>query len=150
MNKILTKEELHIFRHHIPVQLRFNDIDILGHLNNTVYFSLFDLAKARYFEATRQGNIDWKKVECVIANVNCAYISQVKFGENIEVFTRCTSIGEKSFILEQLMVDVDTLSLKARCETVMVCIDAQQGVSVPVSEYWRDCFARYENNPNLK
>ena len=39
------------FRHSIPVQLRFNDIDILGHLNNSVYFTLFDLGKTRYFEA---------------------------------------------------------------------------------------------------
>ena len=30
------------------VQIRFNDIDILGHLNNVVYFSLFDTAKAQY------------------------------------------------------------------------------------------------------
>lgn len=36
--------------HKLKVQLRFNDIDILGHLNNTVYFSLYDLGKARYME----------------------------------------------------------------------------------------------------
>ncbi|MDE5551860.1 MAG: acyl-CoA thioesterase [Muribaculaceae bacterium] len=137
------------YTHHIPVQLRFNDIDILGHLNNTVYFSLFDLAKARYFAATRRGNMDWQKVECVIANVNCAYINQVRFGENIEIYTRCKHVGDKSFILDQLMVNVDTDEVKARCETVMVCIDPAKGVSVPVSDYWRQCFADYENNPTL-
>ena len=32
------------FRHHTDVQIRFNDIDILGHVNNTVYFSFYDTA----------------------------------------------------------------------------------------------------------
>ena len=26
------------FRHTLPLQLRFNDIDLLGHVNNSVYF----------------------------------------------------------------------------------------------------------------
>lgn len=139
-------EELTGFRHHIPVQLRFNDIDILGHLNNTVYFSLFDLGKARYFGAAREAGgekMDWQKVECVIANVNCAYIRQIRFGENIEVYTRCVRIGDKSFILEQVLANVDNGEIKARCETVMVCIDPT-GKAVTVSDHWRKCFKDYE------
>lgn len=27
------------FRHSVPVQLRFNDLDPLGHVNNSVYFT---------------------------------------------------------------------------------------------------------------
>lgn len=138
-----------MIRHHIPVQLRFNDIDILGHLNNTVYFSLFDLAKARYFEATREGKMNWQKVESVIANVNCSYVEQVKFGEDIEIYTRCIRIGEKSFTLEQVMADNNTGHIKAKCETIMVCIDPEQGKAVEVSAYWRECFRNYEGNPEL-
>ena len=29
------------FRHTLPLQLRFNDIDLLGHVNNSVYFSFY-------------------------------------------------------------------------------------------------------------
>ena len=81
------------FHHSIPVQLRFNDIDILGHVNNIVYFSLYDLAKARFLETMRKGHIDFRKVECVIANINCSYIKQIRFGEEIEVLTRCIRLG---------------------------------------------------------
>ena len=41
------------FRHTLPLQLRFNDIDLLGHVNNSVYFSFYDLGKARYFETVK-------------------------------------------------------------------------------------------------
>lgn len=37
------------YRHHQPIQLRFNDIDMLGHVNNTLYFEYMDMAKTRYF-----------------------------------------------------------------------------------------------------
>ena len=36
------------FRHRQPVQIRFNDIDIFGHLNNSVYLQFMDLGKAEY------------------------------------------------------------------------------------------------------
>lgn len=35
------------------MQIRFNDVDVLGHMNNTVYFTLYDTAKADYFAAVR-------------------------------------------------------------------------------------------------
>ena len=37
------------FRHTLPIQLRFNDVDKFGHVNNTVYFSFYDLGKTEYF-----------------------------------------------------------------------------------------------------
>ena len=29
------------FRHTMPVQIRFSDVDQFGHVNNSVYFSLY-------------------------------------------------------------------------------------------------------------
>ena len=29
-----------LFRHVMPLQIRFNDVDKFGHVNNTVYFDL--------------------------------------------------------------------------------------------------------------
>ena len=41
------------FKHSVPVQLRFNDTDALGHVNNSVYFTFYDLGKSEYFKAIR-------------------------------------------------------------------------------------------------
>jgi acyl-CoA thioesterase FadM len=38
------------FRHCTPLQLRFNDVDVLGHVNNEMYFAYMDLGKMRYFQ----------------------------------------------------------------------------------------------------
>ena len=46
------------FRHRMKVQIRFNDIDTLGHVNNAVYFTNFDLGKAKYFSELVQQIVD--------------------------------------------------------------------------------------------
>ena len=54
------------FNHTLPIQLRFNDVDKFGHVNNTVYFSFYDLGKASYFETVKGKEIDWKDADIVI------------------------------------------------------------------------------------
>lgn len=125
------------FKHSLPVQLRFNDIDILGHLNNIVYFSLYDLAKAHFIQQLREDKSDWKKVECVIANINCSYIKQIVFGEEIEVKTRCIHIGDRSFTLQQCLVETPTQEIRSICETVMVSFDPRTGKSAPMTPRFR-------------
>ncbi len=39
----------HPFLHRTPAQTRFNDYDLLGHLNNNIYLVLADMGKAGYF-----------------------------------------------------------------------------------------------------
>lgn len=35
--------------HTLPLQLRFNDVDMMGHVNNAVIMEFFDLGKSSYF-----------------------------------------------------------------------------------------------------
>lgn len=132
------------FRFHCPMQVRFNDIDILGHLNNTVYFSFYDTGKAYYFNALRAGKMNWQRVETVIANVNCAYINSIHFGDAIECFTRCLSISEKSFRLQQMLVRMPKGEVMSLCETVMVCFSPEEKHSIEVPADWRDDLCRFE------
>lgn len=131
-------------KHKIPVQLRFNDIDILGHLNNTVYFSLYDLGKARYMEDLGLRERAPKPPASVIADVHCTYIKPVHYGDDMYVTTACTEIGDKHFVLEQEMVDDDG-EVRSRCRTVMVCIDPSTGRSAPVPDSYRSKIAAWED-----
>lgn len=139
-----------IFRHRAPMQIRFNDVDVLGHMNNTVYFTLYDTAKADYFTTVRGRQMDWKSVDVVVANVNCAYIAPVYFGESIEVLTTCISISEKSFKLLQMIREKNTLEPKSICETVMVSFNPETKKAVEVPEEWRELLTKYEGRDLAK
>ncbi|MDE7159742.1 MAG: acyl-CoA thioesterase [Muribaculaceae bacterium] len=132
------------FRHRADVQLRFNDVDVLGHVNNTVYFSFYDTGKALYFGATKGMSMDWRHVDRVIANVECAYLAPIVFGEDIEVLTRCVAIGRKSFTLQQMLREKKTGQIKSVSETVMVSINPADGHAVEVSRGVREAFSAYE------
>ena len=61
-----------VFHHALPIQLRFNDVDKFGHVNNTVYFSFYDLGKTEYFASVCPG-VDWEKDR----HSRCSYRSQL-------------------------------------------------------------------------
>ena len=37
------------FRYQTDLQIRFSDVDVLGHVNNTIYLSFYDTGKAWFF-----------------------------------------------------------------------------------------------------
>ncbi len=132
------------FRHRVEAQIRFNDIDILGHLNNTVYFSFYDTGKAYYLEAVNGGKMNWQRVESVIANVDCSFINSIYFGEPIEICTRCERLGSKSLTLLQMLSNKETGQVKSICRTVMVAFDPDTHTTTEVPEKWRKGITLYE------
>ena len=130
--------------HKIPVQLRFNDIDILGHLNNTVYFSLYDLGKARYMEDAGLREHAPVPPTSVIADVHCSYMKPIHYGDEIYVTTTCSEIGDKHFVLDQEMVD-GAGEVRSKSRTVMVYIDPSTGRSASLPDDYRVKIDRFES-----
>lgn len=136
-----------IFRHSTPVQIRFNDVDVLGHVNNTIYFTFYDTGKAHYFTKVKGEPVDWQNVDTVIANVNCAYVAPIFFGEEIEVLTKCLSVSEKSFKILQMIREVRTGEVKSVCETVMVAFDPETQTAKELPEDWKLKLEAFEGHP---
>ena len=51
----MTEERSNNYRHVLPLQIRFNDVDKFGHVNNTVYFQFYDTAKTDYIATVCKG-----------------------------------------------------------------------------------------------
>ena len=62
------------FRHTMPVQIRFSDVDQFGHMNNSVYFSLYDLAKTTYIKDVL-GWLVWYPIS--MQTSLCRYFSRI-------------------------------------------------------------------------
>ena len=137
-------KQIPTFHHSYPLQLRFNDIDSLGHVNNSVYFTFYDLGKSRYFETVKKQSIDWRKADVVIANVNADFLSPIYSYEQVAVETCCVEIGNRSFKLMQRIVNTTTGEVKGICRTIMVGFDVEAGVSAPISDEWKDAIRQFE------
>ncbi|MBQ7824230.1 MAG: acyl-CoA thioesterase [Bacteroidaceae bacterium] len=137
------------FKHEIPLQLRFNDIDILGHLNNSVYFNFFDLGKSRYFETVRGEKLDWHNADIVIASIHADFIAPVFFSEPVAVQTKVTGIGNKSFKMLQQIINTQTKQIKCICTSIMVGFDIKTASAKEISEEWKQDIIEYEGRNDL-
>ncbi|MBO7052517.1 MAG: acyl-CoA thioesterase [Prevotella sp.] len=133
----------HTFRHRMPAQLRFSDVDRFGHVNNSVYFSLFDMCKTRYFNDIVGTDI-FDRMAPVVVHIEANFISPVYFPDEIVIDTSIVKIGNKSFTLLQRALNQRTEEVKCYCETVMVMMDTVTNESVEIDSEFRTKVSSYE------
>jgi acyl-CoA thioester hydrolase len=121
-----------------PIQIRFVDIDRMGHVNNAVYLSYLETARLEYFKELG-GVIDWYNEGVILGRVEINYKVPVRLTDIIYVKTWCTRIGNKSFDLSYSIMKknnepeiemVNSLS-------VLVCYDYGLKKSIEIPGQWR-------------
>ncbi len=131
------------FHHIIPIQIRFSDVDQFGHVNNSVYFSLYDLAKTSYFREVF-GEQDWSKFAVVVANIHADFQAPVFFSDDLAIETTVLHLGNKSFSLLQRAVDRKDGSIKCQCRTIMVGYDIASKQPIPIPDNYKQAICAYE------
>ena len=143
----MTEERRNDYRHVLPLQIRFNDVDKFGHVNNTVYFQFYDTAKTDYIATVCKG-VDWERQAIVVVKIEAEFLAQIKGNYHIAGRTRIVKIGNKSFHLEQDVIDSDTQEVKSRCLSVMVLYDLERQQTIPLPDEWRKAISDYEGLEN--
>lgn len=131
------------FHHTLPIQLRFNDVDKFGHVNNAVYFSFYDLGKTDYFSSVCPG-VDWEKDGIVVVHIEADFFTQIFGSDHIAVQTAVTNIGKKSFRLLQRVIDLNSGEVKCTGTSVMVAFDLEKHQSKPLNEEWIKAICEFE------
>jgi len=137
----IPKEE---FKCSLPIQIRFSDIDSIGHINNNIYFSYFDLGKINYLEKMKSTSIDWTEGSIVLANINVDFYSPIYYKETIVVESKITELGGKSGTFLQQIRNVKTNEIKCRCRSVFVAYDTALQTSMVIPERWREIISEIE------
>ena len=113
------------------IQVRFSDLDVLGHVNNNIYFSYFELARVHYFSELLGIDWDWRQHGIVLVKNEAEYIKSVLISHTPEVRIITENIGTKSFTLSYELTVNGEVFVKGR--SVQVCYNAetQQTIAVP-------------------
>lgn len=114
------------------IEVRFRDLDAMGHVNNAVIFTYFEEGrKALFYEALKgsgPGGFNF-----IIAHLECDYIHPVRLEDRPALNMWVTAIGTKSFRLAYALVDAtDDTRFFAKGASVQVWYDYRQRQSVPV------------------
>ncbi len=135
------------FRHTTPIQIRFADMDPMQHVNNANYLTYIELARISYFNEVLKMEMQTSP-GFILAKATVDFLQPVVIHDELEVHTRCSKIGNKSFELEYELICKNRTAnpLVAKAHTVLVAFDYEQQVSVLVPEAWKKKIEHYEQN----
>ncbi len=140
-------QDLSQFKFKYPIQMRWKDMDALGHVNNAVYITYFEVARGYYMMEAAPG-WDWHKHMFLIANVEVAYQKELRLSASkAEVWMRTSKIGNKSFELEYVVVSEvkGQTVVHASGTTVQVMFDLQTKKTTEIHNWVREGLTAYEN-----
>lgn len=130
------------FQFYQEIKVRFSETDQFGHVNNTVPFVYFELARIEYFKWLGFMQ-DWFRPDNdlipVVADLQCNFLAQMYFDEKIKIYVKAHKIGTSSVDLHYMGKKEDgTICLTGR--GTMVQLNKNTGKAVPWSEEIRKKF----------
>jgi acyl-CoA thioester hydrolase len=134
------------FFHTTPVQIRFNDIDIMAHVNNSVYQNFFDMARMSYFEEVFEQKMQWKVRALVLAKITIDYLNPIFLDEEIAVLSKVYKLGNKSLQMQQEIINVQTNELKAKNDAILVAFGVKSNGAIQLPEDWKEKIINYEKD----
>lgn len=104
--------------HKTDIQIRFNDVDQMGHVNNAVIMEYFDLGKEAFFSC--HGLPPTKSdFTVMVVHYDVDFKSQIRYHDSIHVETEIEKLGNKSLTMMQRVVNSETGAVCVECRTVM-------------------------------
>jgi len=132
------------YRHSTPVQIRFNDLDVLGHVNNAVYQHYFDLARLSYFSEVIEDVPDWKIFGVMLAKISIEFFQPVSIQDHIIVKTAVESLGRKSLAMVQEIQIKATGKTCAVSRSVLVGFSKVKNETAEIPSGWKSKISQFE------
>src|SRR5688572_15458919 len=139
--------ETAVFRHRTSIQIRFKDIDSMGHVNNANHFTYFELARVKYFEEVVNEPVEWSRRGVILAHMSIDYKSPVFLRDVVTVESRVSRFGKSSFDFEYRIICMRDGKevLAATGMSTQVCFDYENNKPFPVPEAWKQRTHQFES-----
>lgn len=92
------------FHFKIQIPIRFADIDALGHVNNAIYLTYFEIARSAYWAEIIKW--DWKLFGIIIRKSVVDYLKPIILADEVYAYVRTSKIGNSSFELDYVLVRI--------------------------------------------
>lgn len=135
------------FNYSFPLQMRWNDLDSLGHVNNAVYVTYFELARSRYMPTACPG-WDWFENMFLIGSLQLTYHKEMRMGVvDPLVKVRTSSLGTKSFNLEYGIFSKveDDYILHTSGMTTQIMFDMKTKQTIEIPDWVKENLKKFDN-----
>ncbi len=132
------------FNHELPIQIRFNDIDGFGHINNAVFQEYFDLGRIHYLKQTLGNHLGVNDQHVVVVSNKTDFSKPLYLWDEAKVFTRIYKLGGKSLRMMQWIIKNGEDSPRVVCDSVMAGYIPPLEKSMVLPTHWRTLFNDFE------
>ena len=127
----------------VPIEVRFKDIDMMGHVNNAVYITYFENARAGYWRVLGA----WAgrpESTYVLARAECDYRNPATLDDELGCHIKVTRFGRTSFAFQYLLRDEKSGRIIVEGRSVQVMYDYDQRKPRLLDDELKDRMRRFE------
>ncbi|MDB5132671.1 MAG: thioesterase [Mucilaginibacter sp.] len=137
-------EKITDYKFKTPISIRFSDIDAVGHVNNAIYLTYFEVARFNYWREIIGWNLQENGVIVGRSEVN--YLKPITLDDEIFCYLRVSRIGNSSFDVMHLLVKTtpDGEEICTTGKTVCISYDYSVNKSVPIPHQERQKMIEYD------
>ena len=119
-----------------PIEVRFSDLDVMGHVNNAVVVSYLEQGRFQWWRSFLGGR-KFQEEGFLMARVEVDYRMPILLGDDVRVELHCTRVGRTSFELSYRITKGLGGELFAEAKTVQVMLDFSTHRPKPLAESTR-------------
>lgn len=113
------------------IPLRFGDIDAMGHVNNAVTLTLFELGRVKFF-AEILGARGVEDITFILAEANVRYRIPILLQDRVKLRMYVSDVSRSSFRFICTLFDPENGRVYTEAETIQVMYDYKTGKSRPI------------------
>lgn len=121
------------------LRVRFSDTDMLGHVNNSRYFTFMEEARVHFVEE----EIKFTKLPLILASAKVDFRAQTFYTQTLRIESWVSRIGNSSFDIACQMFDAQTNQLQFEGIAVLVYFDYETQKPARVPTDFREALEKY-------
>ena len=138
-----TRDQFHYF---LPIQTRWSDNDLYGHVNNVTYYSYFDTAANALLIEKVNFDIHQSPIIGLVVDSACSFLHELSYPEIIDVGVTISKIGNSSLTYEVAIFKFGQETASTQGHFVHVFVDRETRKSTPIPIKIRDALYLYNVN----
>jgi YbgC/YbaW family acyl-CoA thioester hydrolase len=129
----------------VRITVRSYEIDLLGHVNNSVYLNYLEHARVEYL---RIAGVPFESffiegIYPLVANVNINYKKPALVNDTLEIVGRFVKVGRTSVTIEMNIYRIETDELICESTSTYVFVDGKKNKPTSIPKRFLQAFSIY-------
>lgn len=122
------------------IHVRLTDLDILGHVNNAIYLTYFEIARMHYFSELVGDHWNWMEEGVVLVKNEVEYLKPILLHDIPFVTVNLIQIGTKSFTLGYEITVKDEIVTKG--SSTLVAFNSKKQCTIEIPEQMKNALQK--------